>query len=184
MKGTLLNDWDRAASDAKEMGQEYMVLAFLAPSERKTLDDYKFVCEQLNKAGEVCKTYGFRMGYHNHDFEFVAIDDQVPYFQMLNQLDPKLVSMELDLYWTTYAGQQPVELFKKYPGRFEQWHLKDMDKVDRKKNANIGTGSIDFKQILEQSSLAGLKHYYVEHDSYPGTSWESVQADIINVKAW
>ncbi len=178
MKGTLSNDWERAAADAKEIGQEYMILAFLTPDERVTLDDYKYVCEKLNKGAEVCKKYGLRMGYHNHDFEFVKIDDQVPYFVMLSELDPKLVSMELDLYWTTYAGHQPIELFKKYPGRFEQWHLKDMDKVDRKKNANVGTGSIDFKSILAQDSLAGMKHYYIEHDSYSGTSWESVIADI------
>jgi len=159
IKGTLTNDWERAVADAKEIGQEYMILAFLMPEERKTLDDYKQVCEILNKAGEVCKRYGIRIGYHNHDFEFVKIDNQVPYFLMLSELDPKLVSMELDLYWSTYAEYPPVELFKKYPGRFEQWHLKDMDKTDRKKNANVGTGSIDFSQILASASLAGMKHY-------------------------
>lgn len=182
MKGTILNEWERAVNDAKEVGQEYMVLAYLADDERKTLDDYKFVCEKLNRAGELCKKNNVRMNYHNHAFEFDKIGDQVPYDLMLAELDPKLVGMEMDMYWTTFAGKNPVDYFKKYPGNFEQWHLKDMDKADRKKNADLGTGSIDFRQLLSYASLAGLKHAYLEHDTYPKSSWESVKADIIYAK--
>ena len=182
MKGTILNEWERAVADAKEVGQEYMVLAYLGAEERVTMDDYKVVCEKLNGAGEICKKYGIRMNYHNHDFEFNKIDNQVPYHLMLSSLDPKLVGMEMDMYWTIFAGEQPLDYFKKYPGRFEQWHLKDMDKTDRKKNADLGTGSIDFKQLLAQSSQAGLKHAYLEHDTYPKSSWDSVKADVIYAK--
>ena len=101
---------------------------------------------------------------------------------MLTELDPKLVSMEMDLFWTIYAGYQPVDYFKSYPGRFEQWHVKDMDKTDKKKNANLGTGSIDFKPIFLQAAVAGLKHFYVEHDNWPKTSMESITADIVYAK--
>lgn len=181
-KGTILNDWERAVTDAKEVGQEYMVLAHLADDERKTLDDYKFVCEKLNTAGELCKKNGVRMNYHNHAFEFDKFGDQLPYDFMLTELDPKLVGMEMDMYWTTFAERNPVDYFEKYPGRFEQWHLKDMDKTDRKKNADLGTGSIDFKKLLSYASLAGLKHAYLEHDSFPKSSWESVKADIVYAK--
>ena len=182
MKGTILNDWERAVADAKEVGQEYMALAYLADDERKTLDDYKFVCEKVNQSAEVCKKYGVRMNYHNHAFEFDKFGDVVPYDMMLTQLDAKLVGMEMDMYWTTYAEKNPVDYFKKYPGRFEQWHLKDMDKTDRKKNADLGTGSIDFKQLLTHAKLAGLKHTYLEHDTFPKSSWESVKADIVYAK--
>jgi sugar phosphate isomerase/epimerase len=180
MKGSILNDWERAVADAKEIGQEYMVVAYLNADERKTIDDYKFVCEQLNKASEVCKQYGLRLNYHNHDFEFIKIDDQVPFQVMLSELEPKRVGIELDLYWTIFAGEQPADYFRKYPGRFEQWHLKDMDKTDRKRNAILGTGSIDFNELLSQGKEAGLVHCYVEHDTYPigSSSLESVQADI------
>jgi sugar phosphate isomerase/epimerase len=181
-KGTILNEWERAVGDAKEVGQEYMVLAYLGQDERATLDDYKFVCEKVNKAGEVCKKSGIRMNYHNHDFEFVPIDGKVPYDMMLKELDPKLVGMEMDLYWTTFAGKNPLDYFSQYPGRFEQWHLKDMDKADPKKNANLGNGSIDFKKIMASAALSGMKHAYVEHDTYPGTSWDSVKADVVYAK--
>lgn len=182
VKGSILNEWERAVTDAKEMGQEYVVLAYLNEDERKTIDDYKWICEKLNRAGETCNRYGLRMNYHNHAFEFDKFGDQVAYDVMLAELDPKLVGMEMDMYWTTFAEKNPIDYFKKYPGRFEQWHLKDMDKTDRKKNADLGTGSIDFKKLLTYASLAGLKHTYCEHDTYPKSSWDSVKADVIYAK--
>ena len=182
MKGTILNEWERAVADAKEMGQDFMAVAYLNADERATLDDYKFVNEKMNAAGEVCRKYGVRLQYHNHDFEFEKINGQIPYDLMLTELDPKLVSMEMDLFWTIYAGYQPVDYFKSYPDRFDQWHVKDMDKTDKKKNANLGTGSIDFKPIFLQAAVAGLKHFYVEHDNWPKTSMESITADIVYAK--
>lgn len=181
-KGTLVNDWERAVSDAKEAGQEFMIIAYLQKEER-TLDDYKKVCEMMNKAGEMCKKYGVKLGYHNHDFEFVKTDEVIPFDLMLQSLDPTLISIEMDLYWILYAGQDPLQYFAKYPGRFEQWHIKDMDKTDRKRNALVGTGSVDFKSIFAKSSQAGLRNFYIEHDTFPAntTSLESVKQDILNL---
>jgi len=181
--GTLVNQWEKAASDAKILGQEYMVIAFLQKDERKTLDDYKKVCELINKSAEICANYGIRIGYHNHDFEFEPIDGQIPYDLMLKELDPKSVSMELDLFWTTYANHDPLKLFAAHPGRFEQWHVKDMRKDDRKLNADVGTGTIDFKAIFAKAREAGFKHFYIEHDTFPGSSIESVKADAQNIKS-
>lgn len=181
-KGTLVNDWERAVADAKSIGQEYMIIAYLDQSERKSLDDYKKVCEMINKNAEICKQYGIRIGYHNHEFEFVKIDDQVPYDLMLAELDPKNVSMELDLYWTQFAQVNPLDYFAKYPGRFEQWHVKDMDKTDPKKQVDVGTGRIDFKSLFAKAKQSGLKHFYIEQEQYPGTSTESIKQSILNFK--
>ncbi len=181
--GTLVNGWEQAASDAKILGQEYMVIAYLQKDERKTIDDYKKVCELINKNAEICTKYGMRIGYHNHDFEFEPIDGQVPYDLMLKELDPKSVSMELDLFWATYANHDPIKLIADHPGRFEQWHVKDMRKEDRKLNADVGTGTIDFKAIFAKAKESGFKHFYIEHDTYPVSSIESVKADAQNIKA-
>ena len=97
-KGTLSNDWNRAVADAAELGQKYMICAFLFPDERKTLDQYKRHIELFNKSAEVCKKSGIQFGYHNHDFEFQPIEGQVPYDLILQGTDPKMVQMELDLY--------------------------------------------------------------------------------------
>jgi Sugar phosphate isomerases/epimerases len=185
-KGTLTNDWERAVNDAKEMGQEYMNVAWLDPTERKSLDDYKRVCEVTNKAAEVCKKYGIQMGYHNHDFEFTKIDGQVPYDMMLSLLDKKLVTMELDLYWTNYSDVNPLDYFAKYPGRFHQWHVKDRDKTDpnkdKTKQVDVGTGRVDFKSIFAKAKQSGLKYFYIEQEHYPVSSMESVKQSILNFK--
>ena len=174
-KGTLRNDWERAVSDAKKAGQDYMVVPYLEKDERATIDDYKKICELLNKGAEVCKQYGMKMGYHNHEFEFVKIDDQVPYDVMLAELDPSLVTMELDLYWVVRGGYTPQEYFSKYPGRFELWHAKDMNKEDRTKTTSPGLGSIDFKEIFKHAEHAGMKHYFVEIENYEVSEYESIK---------
>lgn len=183
-KGTLMNDWERAVTDAKEIGQEFMVLAHLEKDERKSLDDYKFVIEQLNKAAEICGKYNIQLSYHNHEYEFDTFEGQVAYDLMLKELDPKLVSMELDLYWINVAKLNPLDYFAKYPGRFEQWHVKDMDKINPKQQVDVGTGRIDFKSIFAKANLAGLKHFYIEQEAYPVSSIQSVEADIKVVKKW
>lgn len=174
--------WEQAVTDAKSIGQDFMVVPYLQENDRKTVDDYKKVCEALNKAGEVCNKNGIRFGYHNHAFEFETIDGQVPYDLMLKELDPKLVGMELDIYWVYRAGKDAIQMFEQYPKRFEQWHVKDMDKSNKDRNADVGTGSIDYKAIFAKAKQSGMKHFYIEQESYPGEPINSVEASIKNLK--
>jgi sugar phosphate isomerase/epimerase len=174
--------WEKAVTDAKSIGQSYMVVPYIQDTERKTIDDYKKICESLNKAGEVCNKNGLRMGYHNHAFEFETLDGQVPFDVMLAELDPKLVGMEMDIFWVVNAKRDPLEYFQKYPGRFEQWHVKDMDKSDRMRNADIGSGTIDWKKIFANAKQSGMKHFYVEQESYPGEPINSVGESIKYLK--
>lgn len=167
--------WQKAVADAKKNDQKLMVCPYIGADDRKTIDDYKRHIEVLNAAGEVCNKNGIRFAYHNHDFEFIELDGQIPYDLMLKELDPKKVGMELDLYWVVYAGRDPLQLFQKHPGRFEAWHIKDMDKADRKRNADVGSGVIDFKPILAQAKLSGCKYFFVEQESYPGPSINSIE---------
>lgn len=174
-------DLERAIGDAKSLGQEYVVLPWLGDSYR-TLDGIKGVCNTLNKAGELAKKSGIRIGYHNHDFEFQKMDGKVLYDVMLAELDPKLVSMEMDLYWVVYAGYDPLKYFAAYPGRFEQWHVKDRDKEVTNRNTEVGAGSIDFKSIFAQAKLSGMKHFYVEQEYFARPSIESAKICIDNLK--
>lgn len=174
-------NWEQAVSDAKEAGQEYVVVPWIVEAER-TLDGYKKICGELNKAGEVANKYGLRMGYHNHAFEFEKVGDQLPFDMMLNELDPKLVGMELDIYWVVRAGKDPLEYFKKHPGRFEQWHVKDMDRADNNKNADVGTGTIDFKALFAKAKKSGMKHFYIEQETYPTDPMTSTKNSIDNLK--
>ncbi|WP_293302110.1 sugar phosphate isomerase/epimerase [Pedobacter sp. UBA4863] len=144
------------------LGSKYVVAPYLGDDLR---NNYKLVAERLNKAGELCIKAGLNVGYHNHGFEFDKQGDKTGMDILLSETDPKLVRFELDLYWAAYAGHNPVDIFKKYPGRFKMWHVKDMDKTKKDWNTEIGKGSIDFKSIFAKASLAGVKHIYVEQET-------------------
>lgn len=174
-------DLERAVADAKALGQSYIVVPWLGDNYR-TLDGIKGVCETLNKAGEISKKSGIRMGYHNHDFEFKEMDGKILYDVMLDELDPKLVSMEMDLYWVVFSGHDPLKYFAKYPGRFEQWHVKDRDKEVPNRNTEVGSGSIDWKPIFAKAKESGMKHFYVEQEFFARPSIESAKICIDNLK--
>jgi sugar phosphate isomerase/epimerase len=173
-QGTILHDWDQAVEDADKLGLQYMVCAWLSESERGTLDHYKKMAADFNVAGEKCKKAGIQFCYHNHDFEFAAQDGKYPYDVLLSETDPKLVKMELDLYWATKAGQDPIKLFQAHPGRFPLWHLKDMDNTPAHDITEVGSGTIDFKAIFAQKKVAGMKYWFVEQDHCPGSPFNSI----------
>ena len=181
-KGTLTDDWKRAVDDAATVGQKYMVCAYLFPPERTKLDDYKQFADLFNKSAEVCKAAGIQFAYHNHDFEFKPMDGQIPYDILLNGTDKNLVKLELDLYWATFADQDPVALFKKHPGRFPLWHVKDMEKTAERAFAPVGTGSINFQRIFDAKKIAGMTHYFVEQDVCKLPPLESIAISIKNVE--
>jgi len=174
IKGTIMNDWNKAVDDAAAVGLKYMVCAWLQPSERGSIAHFTQVAEDLNKAGEVCKKAGIQLCYHNHDFEFVMEDGQYPYTAILAHSDPKLVKMECDLYWLTKAKQDPAALFAQHPGRFPLWHVKDMDNTPKQMFAEVGSGIIDFKSIFKHAKQAGLQYFFVEQDVCPGEPYDSI----------
>jgi sugar phosphate isomerase/epimerase len=160
------NNWENALADANLLGQKYVVCPFLAENERKTIDQYKQLCADLNKAGESAKKAGLQLAYHNHDFEFKTLEGQIPFELMLKECDANLVKLELDLYWATKAGKDPIALFKANPGRFHLWHVKDMANTAEQEFAPVGSGVIDFKKIFENSKTAGMEYFFVEQDNH------------------
>lgn len=173
-KGTMLHEWQKAVDDAAEVGMKYMVCAHLSPEERSP-DRYKQLAEEFNKAGETCKKAGIQFCYHNHDFEFVPQNGKMLFDVLLEGTDKNLVKMELDLYWATKAGQDPIALFEKHPGRFPLWHVKDMDKKEPHSFTEVGYGSIDFKKIFGHANTSGMKYFFVEEDKCPGSPFDSVK---------
>ena len=178
-KGTLINGWEQAVEDAAEVGQEYMVLAYLFDNERGSLDDYKKLTALINKSAEVCRNSGIQFCYHNHAFEFESLEGAVPYDILLKETDPDLVKMELDLFWTAKANVDPVKLFKESPGRYPLWHVKDMDQAGE--FAAVGTGTIDFQRIFDHREDSGLKHFFVEQDQIKGDVYETISTSYKNV---
>lgn len=174
VRGTLVNNWESAVADAKTLGQSYMVCAYLMDSERQSIDDYKRLAELFNKSGEVCKQYGIQFAYHNHDFEFFTLNDQIPFDVLLAETDPALVQFELDIYWINKAGFSHLDYFKKHPGRFPLWHVKDMDATPEKAFAEVGSGVINWKEAFAAANTAGMQYFFVEQDVCKRPPMESV----------
>jgi sugar phosphate isomerase/epimerase len=173
---SLRGEWERRLDEAALLGQGYIVVASLAASERRTLDDWKRVAALFNKAGEIAKGRGIQFCYHNHDFEWKPLDGVVPYDLLLQETDPTLVQLQLDLYWIAKAGQEPLEYFAKWPGRFPLVHVKDMDNTPLQSFADVGTGTIDFKRIFAKANQAGIRHYFYEQDTTSGAPLDSARA--------
>jgi len=172
-KGTLTDGWDQAIEDIHAIDAEYMVCAFLFPNER-TPETYKSLPAMFEKAGKATKAAGIQFAYHNHDFEFEKIDDTLVYDFLLKNTSNDLVKMEMDLYWISKAGYDPVQYFDKYPGRFQMWHVKDME-AETKAITEVGNGTIDFDRIFAARKKAGLKYWFVEQDSSKRDKFESLK---------
>lgn len=186
--GTYLSDGNTtelkaAIAAAKVLKSEYITIPWLDTSLRKNAEDYQKIASRINEAGKMCKAAGIRLAYHNHNFEFDKIGNTTGYEILLKGTDKKLVDFELDLYWVVRSVNDPLKLFKENPGRFTMWHVKDMDKTNPALNAEVGTGSIDFKPIFAQAKLSGMKHFFVEHETnYKPNPMESVAASCAYIK--
>ncbi len=168
----LRKDLPGVIETARIIGHHYVVCPWLAPEERvpKT---YRENAAFFNRVGEACRKAGLVFAYHNHDFEFEPMEGRMPYDLLLEETDSDLVKMELDLFWITRGGQDPLAYFKRYPGRFSLCHVKDMGEGG--KMVAVGQGHIDFAKIFAQASEAGLQHYFVEHDN-PDDALASIRA--------
>lgn len=191
--GISMDNAQKMADDHAELGVKYCVQPWINPEDRN-IETYKKMVSDWNQVGEIMKSTGIQFGYHNHNFEFDNIDGTVPYFDIfLKEMDPALITMEIDLYWVNKAGYDPVEIFNKYPGRFQLFHVKDMQAkkepvfdVDEETKADIitvGEGVIDFKRILAASETAGMKYFFVEDDNQNhGQPFVGIQNSIENLK--
>ena len=178
----LRKNLSKAIEDAKIIGHNYLVLGYLPEEERKSLDDYKKLIELLNKSGEECKKSNLQFAYHNHDFEFKKTENKIPYDLILAETDAEKVKMEMDLYWISRAGFDPLSYFDKHPKRFPLVHVKDMDDTPKKYFTEVGRGTIDFKKIFAKSEVAGIKHYFIEQDETPAEPIESVKISVKYLK--
>ena len=171
------DDAKRTLDDVKRRGFSYAVFPYLPPAERGGLDVIRALAEKLNRFGEKCRTAGLTFCYHNHAFEFEPMGGTMPFQVLLENTDAKLVGIEMDLFWVSVAGHDPVEMLGKVSGRVPLVHLKDKkagtpvmykETVDRTVFQEVGHGVIDWPKVLRAAEAAGVAHYIVEQDQTPG----------------
>ncbi|MCJ7448838.1 MAG: sugar phosphate isomerase/epimerase [Bacteroidales bacterium] len=188
--GVTLDNAKKMAEDHVKLGVKYCLQPWIVEEMRTSIASYQKMAANWNRIGAIMKEYGMQFGYHNHNFEFATVEGKIPYFDvMLAELDKDLVVMELDMFWTSKAGYNPVDIIKKYLGRFPLFHMKDMYtkeapffEVIKNDIAPVGAGVINFKEILAAKDIAGMKYMVVEQDdSRDGIIFEDIKTSFTNM---
>lgn len=165
-------NFEQKVADAASIGTEYLICPWIGPQE--SIEAYKVFADQFNRCGEICNAAGIKFAYHNHAYTFEKMDDQYPQDVLLQSTDPNLVEFELDIFWLIVAGLDPIEELKKHSGRYTLSHIKDMEIGTEQGNGDssctLGTGSINYPEIIEVTKQHGMKHLIVEQEKYVGTT--------------
>jgi sugar phosphate isomerase/epimerase len=174
----------RVLDTVKKAGFAFAVMPYLPPNERGGLDVIKKLAETLNRAGRKCREAGLRLCYHNHAFEFEPMGGSTPFDTLMTNTDPKLVALEMDLFWVSVGGLDVAATLARHKGRTPLVHLKDKaadtanrynEQVPRTAFKEVGGGTMDWPKILNACEAAGVEHYFVEQDQTPGDPVESLR---------
>ena len=169
---SIRNRFAQVLEAATVIGHRTVICASL-PSAEETVDGYKRAAAEFNQAGATAAAAGLKFGFHNHAEEFKPLGSTNGYDILLAECDPKLVTMQMDLYWTVKGGKDPLAYFAKFPGRFSSVHVKDMAADGAM--VDVGAGRLPFAKYFAQSKKAGIQHYFVEHDE-PADPMASIAA--------
>lgn len=184
------NDFAQRFDYAKELGAEYVVCSSVPESVGNSADGFKRAADQYNAWGEQARAVGLKFGFHDHDTEFKVFNGVTGFDLLMQYTDPKVVQWQMDCYWVTQAGRDPVKLFKQYGPRMQSLHLKD-----RKANAptstdtgpgsqhftEVGTGTIDFPEILRLAGKYHIPNMFVEQDRTERPPLESIAISYKNI---
>lgn len=184
--------WKAAVETASAHGLRFMVVAYLMPEERGDLDFYRRFADQMNRAGELARSADIQLCYHNHAFEFQPMGGTTPLKVLMERFDRQTVGLELDVFWASIAGRNPVLVMREFRGRVWLLHLKDrpagipqtFSEGDVPETAfrEVGYGILDFRRILATAQRYGTQHFFVEQDHCGGDPLESLRASFDSLK--
>jgi sugar phosphate isomerase/epimerase len=177
----LSGQWDYA----KASGIKWVVCPMLPKSQWTSADGFHTAARQFNEWGKRAHDMGMRFAFHNHDYEFRQFDGITGYDILLKETDPRLVFLELDCYWITQAGLDPLQMLSRLGRRVRMLHIKDRKPGFPPSNdmsqssahfTEVGAGGIDWPPILAAARRLQIEHYFVEQDHIDGPPIESIRA--------
>jgi sugar phosphate isomerase/epimerase len=169
---------------AKAIGLNWVVCPMLPKSQWTSADGFHTAAHQFNEWGKRAHDLGMRFAFHNHDYEFRQFDGTTGYDILLKETDPKLVFLELDCYWITQAGLDPIAMLNRLGKRVRMLHIKDRkpgfpSSYDMSQSSahftEVGAGSIDWPRILSVARKLQIEHYFIEQDHIDGPPIESIR---------
>jgi sugar phosphate isomerase/epimerase len=188
-----VESWKKTLDHVKPYGVRYVVVG---DNPKLDAEAWKKRADLFNECGKHAQQAGMQFCYHAHYHEFAPVDGTSGYDIMLTQCDPRLLKMEMDIFWATYAGQDPIAYFKKYPDRFPLLHIKDLkkgfpsstsdfpyDNGSLNPFAPVGQGRIDWAGIFAHAKQAGTRHIFVEQDRCDSSPFDAIKTSFDYLKA-
>lgn len=154
---------DATLKRARILGASYLFVPSVPAPLWRSQRGIDTIAARFGAAGVVAQMEGVTLGFHNHADEFALVDGEPAFGRFLSQTDEKRVVVELDCYWVTRAGHDPIAWCNRWPGRIRALHIKDM--APGGAFADVGAGVIDWRRIFRGAKRAGVEHVLVEHDS-------------------
>jgi len=174
-------NFPKFVDDAATIGHRWINLAWLTPADRGSTEKYESHANALLAAQKVASAAGLTVGYHNHEFEFDKLGDTDGYEILLERTRGSGVQFEMDLYWMSVAGKDPISYWTRFPGRFPMVHVKDSAGPPTNEMRPVGGGTINWVALFEKRKMAGIQHFYVEHDN-PPDPWASITQSMAYLK--
>ncbi len=161
--------YEQKVEELAEIGVPYIVCPFIGAQD--TIDDYLEMADTFNELGEIANNAGLKFAYHNHAYTFEELEGEIPQAVLMDNTEPDLVEYQMDIYWVVAGGADPIEWIRRYPGRFTTSHVKDLAEVDGEyESVTLGTGTIDFNNILPVAEENGMVYHLVEQEAYRDTT--------------
>lgn len=172
----VFSNWRLLLRECQVLGNRHIVCAEIPARERGTLDGYKRVADLLTPAGRITQAGGLQLVLRPHPDDFRPRGAIVPYDYVLNNTDPALVRLQLDLSDLVRARRDPVEELTRHPGRVASLHVNDVAAEPKEDLVELGGGRIDLPRVLARARQAGIGSYFV-NDRRPGAPWEHAKGD-------
>ena len=154
--------WARTLADANAAGHEWVVIPWVAEPLRRSTSDWHRLAGRLDTLGDQARRAGLRLAYHNQAYDVATLDGSTPLELLLNRTSASLVAFEMDVYWVTKGGGDPLSFIQRHARRFAMIHAKDATAPPERRMVDVGQGTIDFVPIL--AALPALRHVFAEHD--------------------
>jgi len=155
---------DAVITKLQMLGIRRAVVPWLAPERRSSVDAARTTARQLRRIAEYFDVRGMRLAYHNHDFEFEPLDGTTLWQILVDEL-PAIIELEIDLYWASIAGHDPVQLIRDLGSRVRMLHMKDMAPTTGREDLAPGDGVLDWPSIVSTATELGVDWYIIEQDN-------------------
>ena len=161
----LYRGWDRSLDATATLGARWITLANVPWEERTTWRDWEELFAVFRRTGEEANRRGASFCYHNHEFELQPLEGKIPLDEMLSATTTEQLRLQMDVYWMTKGGRDPVNEIVRLGNRVASLHLKDMDATPAGGITTVGRGTLDFAALIRAATTAGVRDFFVEEDN-------------------